>query len=419
MKFLAFKCCLYLSSVKIEDGITHIGKSVFENCGNLKTITMPSNMQTIDIAAFKNCSLLDSVILPQTIATIPTECFYGCESLSSIKIPSNVMTFEQNVFLNCTGLKELIFEDSNKPLLLPNGLYDYATGIQKKSVNGKTIQFKIQYFKPYFSGLPIEKLYLGRNLSKDSRYKINGDGGVDYYLISSYDAPFGNLSKLKELTIGENVNILGPEQEYIPEVDLYVTHGSFKNCSSIQTVDVKSSTPPTGAEFSTTVYNNAKLYVPDNTYSEYSSADGWKEFVNMIIAPNAIVLDKETITMNVGDICKISADVYPENTTDKTITWVSSDDSVVKVSDSGEVTGVSEGKATITASCGNVSTSCEVEVAATNGIEDILVNPDEELHVYNLSGVLVAEGIKLKNLKQLASGYYIVVSQTKQWKIKI
>lgn len=415
----AFKGCLYLSSVKIEDGITHIGKSVFENCGNLKTITMPSNMQTIDIAAFKNCSLLDSVILPQTIATIPKECFYGCESLSSIKIPSNVMTFEQNVFQNCTGLKELIFEDSNKPLLLPNGLYDYATGIQKKSVNGKTIQFKIQYFKPYFSGLPIEKLYLGRNLSKDSRYKINGDGGVDYYLITSYDAPFGNLSKLKELTIGENVNILGPEQEYIPEVDLYVTHGSFKNCSSIQTVDVKSSTPPTGAEFSTTVYNNAKLYVPDNTYSEYSSADGWKEFVNMIIAPNAIVLDKETITMNVGDICKISADVYPENTTDKTITWVSSDDSVVKVSDSGEVTGVSEGKATITASCGNVSTSCEVEVAATNGIEDILVNPDEELHVYNLSGVLVAEGIKLKNLKQLASGYYIVVSQTKQWKIKI
>ena len=212
---------------------------------------------------------------------------------------------------------------------------------------------------------------------------------------------------------------MGPEQEYITEVDLYVTPGSFKSWSSIKTVDVKSSTPPSGAEFSTTVYNNAKLYVPNDAYSEYLSTDGWKEFVNMIICPQAILLDKETITMNIGDICKISATVYPENTTDKTITWISSDDSVVKVSNSGEVTGVSEGKATITASCGNVSASCEVEVAATNGIEDILVNPDEELHVYNLSGVLVAEGIKLKNLKQLASGYYIVVSQTKQWKIKI
>ena len=439
---LAFKDCSFLSSVQIENGILRIGKSSFENCGNLKTITMPSSLQTIDVAAFKNCSLLDSIILPQSVKMISAECFYnctgltnitlpnnvtsvgdkafyGCKSLSSISIPSNVMTFGRNVFNGCSGLKELTFEDSNNPLILPNGADYTTTSIQKKTVNGKTIQFKIQYYNPYFYGLPIEKLYLGRNLSKDSRYTISGDGGVDCYLITSYDAPFGNLSKLKELTIGEDVDILGPEQEYIPEVDLYVTPGSFKNCSSIQSVDVKNPIPPTRAEFSTTVCNNAKLYVPDNTYNLYSWADGWKEFVNMIIAPNAIVLDKETITMAVGDVCKISATVYPENATEKTITWISSDNSVVKVSNSGEVTGVSEGKATITASCGNISASCEVEVAATNVIEDILVNPDEELHVYNLQGVLVTDGIKLKNLKQLASGYYIVVSQTKQWKIKI
>ena len=416
---LAFRDCSHLSSVQIEDGITRIGKSSFENCANLKTIVLPSNLQTIDVAAFKNCLLLDSVVLPQTITTMPTECFYRCRSLSSISIPANVVSFGNDVFTYCTELKELAFEDSDKPLILPNGAYDTATGIQKKSVNGKTIQFKIKYYSPYFDGLPIEKLYLGRNLSKDSRYTISGDGGVDYYLITSYDAPFGYLPELKELTIGENVNILGPEQEYISEVDLYVTPGSFKKCFSIQSVNVKSQTPPSGAEFSTTVYNNAKLYVPDNTYNLYSCADGWKDFVNLIIVPNSIVLDKDTITMNVGDVCKISATVYPENTTDKTVTWVSSDDSVVKVSDSGEVTGVSKGKATITASCGNVSTSCEVEVTATNGIEDILTNPNEELHVYNLQGVLVADGIKLKNLKQLPRGCYIVVSQSKKWKIKI
>lgn len=361
---LAFKGCSYLSFVKIEDGVISIGKSSFEDCGNLKTIAMPSNLQNLDVAAFKNCLLLDSVILPQSITMMPFECFSGCKSLNSISIPANVVIFENNVFSGCTGLKELIFEDSDNPLILPNGAYEGATGIQKKSVNGKTIQFKIQYYKPCFSGLPIEKLYLGRNLSKDSRYTISGDGGVDYYLITSYDAPFGNLYKLKELTIGENVDVLGPEQEYISEVDLYVTPGSFKNCSSIQRVDVKSQIPPSGAEFSTTVYNNAKLHVPDNTYSKYSCADGWKEFVNMIIPPDTIVLDKKTIIMNVGGVCKISATVYPENTTDKTIIWVSSDDSVVKVSDSGEVVGVSEGKATITASCGNISAMCEVEVIA-------------------------------------------------------
>ena len=363
-----FYGCSSLSQITNINQISSVGNSSFENCTSLESMEF-ENLQSIFNSAFKNCSALTNIDLGNKLTSLGDYAMANCSRLTKMEIPGSVINFGQSVFTGCSGLKKLTFEDSDNPLILPTGIYDTATGIQKKSVNGKTIQFKIQYYKPYFYGLPIEKLYLGRNLSKDSRYTISGDGGVDYYIITSYDAPFGNLSKLKELTIGENVNVLGPEQEYISEVDLYVTPGSFKNCSSIQSVDVKNPTPPSGAEFSTTVYNNAKLHVPDNTYSLYSCTDGWKEFVNMIIAPNAIVLDKETITMNVGDICKISATVYPENTTDKTITWISSDDSVVKVSNSGEVTGVSEGKATITASCGNVSASCEVKVEVENFIK--------------------------------------------------
>lgn len=392
-------------------------KNTVEYAGNKYDVVSISN------DAFKDCSYLLSVQIENGISYIGDNAFDKCANLNIITIPQSVAIIGKYAFNDCKELKNMVFEDGEMPLLmLPE-----KAAYEEKYINGVNTHFSIYYYSSYFANLPIEKLYIGRNLSKESRYDIGEKRryiesrtySYYHYPVYSYDTPFGSLSKLKELTIGENVNVLGPEQEYISEVDLYVTPGSFKNCSSIQTVDVKSSIPPTGAEFSTTVYNNAKLYVPDNTHCEYSSADGWKEFVNIIIAPNTIVLNQETITMNIGDICKISATVYPENTTDKTITWISSDDSVVKVSNSGEVTGVSEGKATITASCGNVSASCEVEVAATNGIEDILVNPDEELHVYNLSGVLVAEGIKLKNLKQLASGYYIVVSQTKQWKIKI
>ena len=192
------------------------------------------------------------------------------------------MTFGNNVFSGCTGLRELIIEDGQEPIIFPNGAYDTATGIQKKNVNGRTIQFKIQYYKPLFSNLPIEKLYIGRNLSRDSRYTINGDGGVDYYLITSYDAPFSGLSKLKELSIGENVDVLGPNEEYIPEVDLYVTPGSFKNCSSIQTIEVKSPTPPTGAEFTNNVYSKANLIVSKSSINEYNEAVGWKNFVNLM-----------------------------------------------------------------------------------------------------------------------------------------
>ena len=139
-------------------------------------------------------------------------------------------------------------------------------------------------------------MYLGRNLSRDSRYTISGDGGVDYYLITSYDAPFENLSNLKELIIGENVGILGPEQEYIPEVDLYVTPGSFKNCSSIQFVDVKNPTPPTGVEFTDNVYSKAQAIIPKGTINAYKEADGWMKFSFL-----QEKLEQYNLTFKIGD----------------------------------------------------------------------------------------------------------------------
>ena len=44
----------------------------------------------------------------------------------------------------------------------------------------------------------------------------------------------------------------------------------------------------------------------------------------------------------------LSATITPEDATDKTITWSSSDEKVATV-DAGKVTGVAEGTATITA----------------------------------------------------------------------
>lgn len=191
-------------------------------------------------------------------------------------------TFGVDAFRYCSNLKEFIIEDSYSSIDFPGGTYSGATSIQKKEVGGKIIQFKIQYYNGFFSGLPIEKLYIGRNLSDKSRYTISGDGGVDYYLITSYYAPFNNLPKLTDLTIGANVSVLGPDEEYISEVEMYSTPGSFKKSSNIKTVNVKSTNPPTGAEFASAVYSNAQLIVPDNTVSLYQSAEGWKDFVNII-----------------------------------------------------------------------------------------------------------------------------------------
>lgn len=327
----AFKECSYLSSVQIENGIKAIGNSAFEMCTNLRSVDVAVNMSSIGAAAFKNCSLLKDVILPDSISTIPNECFYGCKSLDSILIPASVIEIGSYAFADCNklnkliipqsvttlgsyalngcaSLRELVLEDSNIPLYMhSNSSYSNRSSLQK--VEGQYLYFFVQYYTPYFSKLPIEKLYIGRNLSKESRYSISekkydSDGKYSYYVINSYDAPFGNLSKLKELIIGENVDILGPEQEYISEVGLYVTPGSFKNCLSIQTIDVKNPTPPTGAEFSDAVYSKAQLTVPAESKSLYKEAIGWKDFVSLMKYKITYIVDDSIYfadTLLVGD----------------------------------------------------------------------------------------------------------------------
>lgn len=79
------------------------------------------------------------------------------------------------------------------------------------------------------------------------------------------------------------------------------------------------------------------------------------------IAVESIILDKTSIDINMYDTYTLKAEVKPENATNPIIDWTSSDDRIATVS-RGVVTGIREGKATITAAFGGVETKCEVNV---------------------------------------------------------
>ena len=87
------------------------------------------------------------------------------------------------------------------------------------------------------------------------------------------------------------------------------------------------------------------------------------------VAVESITLDKTTAELKVGETATLTATVLPENATDKTVTWESSDDTVATV-ENGVVTGVKAGTATITAKAGEQSVQCAVTVTeATEGYE--------------------------------------------------
>lgn len=93
------------------------------------------------------------------------------------------------------------------------------------------------------------------------------------------------------------------------------------------------------------------------------------------IAVSAVAVNPTTAAVKPGATVTLSATVTPEDATDKTITWSSSDEKVATV-DGGKVTGVAEGTATIiaTTKSGDKTATCTVTVSedAPAVIEDTL-----------------------------------------------
>ena len=80
------------------------------------------------------------------------------------------------------------------------------------------------------------------------------------------------------------------------------------------------------------------------------------------VPASSVTLNKSTLELAIGGSEQLSATVLPENTTDKSVTWASSDNSIATVDTNGNVTAVSVGSGTITVSCGEVTANCEVTV---------------------------------------------------------
>ena len=77
-----------------------------------------------------------------------------------------------------------------------------------------------------------------------------------------------------------------------------------------------------------------------------------------------VELDANALTLEIGDTATLTATITPADTTDQPV-WSSSDESVVTVDQSGKITAVGRGEATITVKAGEAFATCTVEVQRT------------------------------------------------------
>lgn len=372
-----------LRTCTLPESLETIGSNAFLLCTNLQSLDIPQGVTAIPDSMSFDCRSLSSLSLGENTVSIGKYAFYNCSSLKKLELPATIASIGDNAFLNCTSISELTIGDSRETLQLG-----------KKGSYGA------------FYGLPIEKLYIGKNMSYEA-------------------APFENNTKLKELTIGHNVTefpdptlatrttltelSIGDGLKEIPSFNsctslkkLTLGEGlehipSFIACEQIDTIYLRSMTPQAAEEFTNKIYVNCVLKVPAGSLAAYKSADVWKNFW-LISEHDAhpgndqtpkIEIDRSTLELRKGATATLTARLLPENVQSTEVQWESDNATVVSVSQDGVLTAIEEGVANIiarTTDGNNYSDTCVVTVKPPFDLGD--VNDDGNINVADVNGVV-------------------------------
>lgn len=78
------------------------------------------------------------------------------------------------------------------------------------------------------------------------------------------------------------------------------------------------------------------------------------------IPVKSVTFEHDELIVHKGDSYKISVTVLPENATDKTVSWTSSDPGIATITQEGIITGIGSGWVDITAKAGEIEAVCKV-----------------------------------------------------------
>lgn len=144
----------------------------------------------------------------------------------------------------------------------------------------------------------------------------------------------------------------------------------------------------------------------------------------------SITFDSSSLTLEVGDTHTLSAVVAPQEATDKSLTWTSSDNDVATVSNDGVVTAVNAGTTTITATANDdsgVKAECEVTVEElelepiayiVNGVTFVMIPVEHGTFEMGSNASDANSNEKPAHIVTISNDYYIGETEVTQalWK---
>lgn len=281
-------------NIVIPDEVKAIGYGVFESY-DIETVIIPEGVASIGATAFRGCKKLKSIGLPGSLTEIGYLSFADCISLTSISIPKNVTSLGWSAFDGCSNLTSV--QISGNIAALTNGEF---SGSGLKSLD-------------FLAGSGITEI----------------SGGA-----------FRRCDGLESITIPDSVTTIGDN--------------AFYGCTNLESVTI----PASVTSIDRSAFNDSTNVTIRGTAGTYA-----ERFANGVGIPfNAPVVtidDKTTwiyddsgsydaLILYINHSRTLNAVQKPADLA-RTLSWSSSDTSVVTVDKDGKIKGVAPGTATITA----------------------------------------------------------------------
>ena len=441
-----------LADITIPKKTEGIGAGAFENCSALESVTFKTHETklTVDKNAFNHCAVLSKVNIDylddwahinfQNAAANPTSTahrlylngeeivdielpvgtkyignnvFNGCSDIRTLKIPATVEHVNDNIIAGCSSLTDV---------------YCYAT---------KVPSF-IGTEDPSSMNDVFRKATLHVIYGNEEAYKADA-WWKRFYKIEGCNAPSDADKKVTSITISQTEATLKPNDTMQLEATVYPTDAADKKI--LWTSSNKDVVIVTDEGFVLAVAEGeADVTVASAENSEIKAVchikvEKEKEPEVPIVQ---IKFEESPVTIALGETKKLNVIFNPVNATNKELDWVSAQTSVVEVDKEGNILGVSEGKAIVSAKTkdgSNLTINCVVTVIPFTGISNItmgevklIVNnrhlkveglaDHEVIQVVNSIGFTVYRGTD-HEVDLNASGIYIVKMRGKTVKFNV
>ena len=385
-----------IKDVIIEEGITTIGNYAFSICTNLKTITIPNSVTSIGELAFRECTSLTSIEIPNSVTSIGNSAFFYCKSLTSIEIPNGVTNIGNSTFDTCSSLTSIIIPNSVTSIgerafnscrsltsiIIPNSVtsignqaFNYCTSLTSINISNSVISIGNQAFDNINLQATVEVMW--ENPPAFSSPRMFGSNSTKLTLV----VPSGTRVLYQSTNPWRSFGTIVERTDNVPVTSVSISpiSATLVVGNSLQLVATFSPFDATDKSL-TWASNNEAVATVDSSGKVTALASGSATITvttndgNKTATFNVTVFEVDVISVEldnkksvlVGGTLQLTATFNPSYSSNKNVTWSSSNNAVATVDETGKVSGISEGRATITVTTNNGKTAtCMVAVTVS------------------------------------------------------